>query len=146
MDSRFNRFRQGGKGEFHEENVAIAVNVITEWEPSPEPGWITAIPAESMPGVVEGFAKRLAARLDLPFESVVENDGEKRPQVELANSYQQCWNVQDAYTITGTVRDSPVLLVDDTVGSRWTFTVVGTALRDAGAGPVYPFALADRRR
>jgi len=25
---------------------------------------------------------------------------------------------------------------------RWTMTVIGTALREAGSGPVYPFTLA----
>ncbi|MCB1016960.1 MAG: recombinase RecQ [Acidimicrobiales bacterium] len=38
--------------------------------------------------------------------------------------------------------DGPVLLVDDLVDSRWTLTVAGAALREAGAGPVHPFALA----
>ena len=40
------------------------------------------------------------------------------------------------------VRSGPVLLVDDLVDSRWTLTVAGSLLRDAGAGPVFPFALA----
>jgi ATP-dependent DNA helicase RecQ len=35
-----------------------------------------------------------------------------------------------------------VLLLDDLVDSRWTITVAGIALRDAGAGPVHPLALA----
>ena len=33
-------------------------------------------------------------------------------------------------------------LVDDLVDSRWTLTVAGSVLRDHGAGPVFPFALA----
>ena len=40
------------------------------------------------------------------------------------------------------MRDGPVLLVDDLVDSRWTLTVAGSLLRDHGAGPVFPFALA----
>jgi ATP-dependent DNA helicase RecQ len=35
-----------------------------------------------------------------------------------------------------------VLLVDDLVSSRWTLTVAGRALRQAGADGVLPFALA----
>ena len=38
--------------------------------------------------------------------------------------------------------DGPVLLVDDLVSSRWTLTVAGRALRQAGAAGVLPFALA----
>ena len=41
-----------------------------------------------------------------------------------------------------TVAASPALLVDDIVDSRWTLTAVGIQLREAGSGPVYPFALA----
>jgi ATP-dependent DNA helicase RecQ len=37
--------------------------------------------------------------------------------------------------------DGPVLLVDDLVDSRWTVTVVGRLLRQAGADAVLPFAL-----
>ena len=42
----------------------------------------------------------------------------------------------------GAVREGPVLLVDDLVDSRWTLTVAGSLLREHGAGPVFPFALA----
>ncbi|MDQ1668832.1 MAG: ATP-dependent helicase RecQ, partial [Actinomycetota bacterium] len=38
--------------------------------------------------------------------------------------------------------DGPVLLVDDLVDSRWTLTVGGRLLRQAGASGVLPFALA----
>ena len=38
--------------------------------------------------------------------------------------------------------DGPVLLVDDLVDSRWTLTVAGRLLRQAGAPAVLPFALA----
>jgi len=36
----------------------------------------------------------------------------------------------------------PILLVDDRTDSGWTLTVVTQLLRQAGAGPVYPFTLA----
>src|SRR3712207_7691732 len=41
--------------------------------------------------------------------------------------------------------DGPVLLVDDLADSRWTVTVAGRALRQAGAPEVLPFVLADRK-
>ena len=37
----------------------------------------------------------------------------------------------------------PVLLVDDMVDSRWTFTVAAPLLRAAGCSAVFPYALAD---
>ncbi len=39
------------------------------------------------------------------------------------------------------ISDAPVLLVDDAVDSRWTFTVIAALLLRAGSGPVYPFAI-----
>ena len=36
-----------------------------------------------------------------------------------------------------------ILLIDDVVDSKWTFTVCGYRLMEAGAEKVYPFALAD---
>ena len=44
--------------------------------------------------------------------------------------------------VTGALPPGPVLLVDDTVNSGWTLTVVGAALRQAGAGPIHSLALA----
>ena len=37
--------------------------------------------------------------------------------------------------------DGPVLLVDDTIRSRWTMTVAGKLIADAGASEVLPFAV-----
>ena len=66
------------------------------------------------------------------------------PQKTRANSFQQVQNIAGAFVVDGTmVRPEPVLLIDDMVDSRWTFTVLAVLLRKAGSGPVYPFALAD---
>ena len=141
------RFVEAGEqdGHFTDELVDAAATLVEDWDPTPSPEWLTGIPSMSQPGLVTGFADRLATRLDLPFADIVERVKGGQPQRELQNSYQQCWNVEDAFEVTGDVREGPVLLVDDIVGSRWTMTVVGTQLRTAGSGPVYPLALADRR-
>jgi ATP-dependent DNA helicase RecQ len=47
--------------------------------------------------------------------------------------------------VSDDVPDGPVFLVDDTFDSRWTFTVVTSQLRGAGAGAVFPIALAEAR-
>jgi ATP-dependent DNA helicase RecQ len=61
----------------------------------------------------------------------------------MENAFQQAQNVVDAFRVSpGQVPDGPVLLVDDIVRSRWTFTVCADALKAAGSGPVFPFALA----
>jgi ATP-dependent DNA helicase RecQ len=60
----------------------------------------------------------------------------------MENSAQQLRNVHRVFAVDADMPAGPVLLVDDTVDSGWTLTVVGAALREAGSGPVHPFALA----
>jgi ATP-dependent DNA helicase RecQ len=61
----------------------------------------------------------------------------------MQNSYHQAHNLAGAFAIVPhTIRDGPVLLVDDVVDSGWTFTVLAALLREAGSGPVLPVALA----
>jgi ATP-dependent DNA helicase RecQ len=132
---------------YSRELVAAAVqHVETTWQPEPSPTWVTAVPSRTDGGKVRDLAARLAAGLDLEYVPAVEQVRETQPQRELANSYQKRWNVEGAFEATEAVRSGPVLLVDDTVGSRWTFMEVSLTLRDAGSGPVYPFALAKRNR
>jgi ATP-dependent DNA helicase RecQ len=65
------------------------------------------------------------------------------PQRAMQNSAQQGANATARLgVVPRAVRSGPVLLVDDLVDSRWTLTVAGALLRDAGSGPVHPFALA----
>jgi ATP-dependent DNA helicase RecQ len=64
-------------------------------------------------------------------------------QKKMQNNYKQLGNLAGTFEIDAYPGMSgPVLLVDDTVDSRWTFTVVAALLRKAGSGPVFPFALA----
>lgn len=52
--------------------------------------------------------------------------------------------VHGAFAIKGPIPPGGVLVVDDTADSKWTLTVVGALLRQAGAGAVYPLALLRR--
>jgi ATP-dependent DNA helicase RecQ len=63
----------------------------------------------------------------------------------MENSARQLLNVVDAFAVDqgASLPSGPVLLVDDVVGSRWTVTVAGWLLRDAGVEAVHPFALAE---
>lgn len=130
---------------FSDRLVAAAGDHITEeWKPDPEPTWVTAVPSYSRTDHVTDLAKRIAQRLDLPYEPALRKTEDTRPQHELANSYQKRWNIEDVFEVTESLRQEPVLLVDDTVNSRWTLSEAGMTLRDGGSGVVYPFALAKR--
>lgn len=92
--------------------------------------------------MVPDFSHRLAAALGIPFVDAVHKTRPTEPQKAMQNSYQQAANLAGAFAVVaGDVSDTPVLLVDDIVDSRWTFTVVAALLRQAGSGPVFPLAL-----
>ena len=138
--------RDGGDRYSQELIDAALIHIETEWMPSPAPTWVTMCPAGNDIEQVHNMAKRIAAGLGLAFIPSMVKVKEVRPQYELANSYQKRWNVENAFEATNEVRDEPVLLINDTVGSRWTFTEASMTLLDAGSGPVFPFALAERTR
>jgi ATP-dependent DNA helicase RecQ len=130
-------------GAFSPELVDASAALIRErWKPDPAPRWVTGVPSAERPEQVPAFAEALAARLGLPFQPVVTLARAHKPQSEMENSAQQLRNVHGAFGVDGVLPSGPVLLVDDTVESGWTLTVVGAALREAGSGPVHPFALA----
>lgn len=148
-DPGWGRLVRKGKyedGRFDADLVDATLELITdEWQPQPKPSWVTAVPSTTNEGLIADFAKRVADKLGIPFIPAIEKVRETRPQKEMENSYQKCWNVQDAFEVNENMQEGPVLLIDDIVASRWTLTEVGTSLRRAGSGPVYPFALAERR-
>ena len=89
------------------------------------------------------FARRLADRLGLPFAACIAKAAANRPQQELRNSFQQARNLDGVFAVDREQMPAgPVLLVDDTVDSRWTLTVIGALLRQAGCPAVFPLALA----
>jgi len=134
---------QRATGQYSTELVSAAVDLFDEWGPSPAPAWVTSIPIWDDTGQIETLAEQIAANLELPYIDALAQTGAVQPREKLANSYQKRWNVEDTMTATDNVRAGPVLVVNDLVDSRWTFTEAAFMLRDAGSGPVYPFALAE---
>ncbi|MDF2743493.1 MAG: recombinase RecQ, partial [Actinomycetia bacterium] len=131
-------------GPVPDEIVDAVVRVLGRWEWSERPTWVTFVPSRRHPKLVEDLARRIAEVGHLPLYQVLERTRDDPPQLEMANSAHQVRNVYDAFAITGPVPQGGVLLVDDTADSKWTLTVVGALLRQAGAGPVYPLALLRR--
>jgi ATP-dependent DNA helicase RecQ len=133
-----------GIGRFSEELVAAAVEMIRErWRAQPSPSWVTCVPSVERPDLVPDLAERVASLLGLPFVRCVRKKFPTMPQKCMENSYQQAHNLENVFEIeTREVRSEPVLLVDDMVDSRWTFTVVAAHLLESGSGPVFPLALA----
>ena len=128
---------------FADELVEAAAALIKNWGPTPAPEWVTAVPSLRHPELVPDFAERLAKAIDLPFSQAVGVAKEVQEQSKLENSRQQYLNVQGAFAVDrGKCLAGPVLLIDDTVDSKWTMTEVGRQLRRSGVVAVVPFALA----
>ena len=120
----------------------MAEMIRERWKPEPGPTWVTCVPSRIRPALVPDFARRLAAVLGLPFLQAVTKARDNQQQKLQQNRYHQCRNLDGAFAIAKSVPNGPVLLVDDIVDSAWTMTVVAALLRQQGAGPVWPVALA----
>lgn len=129
--------------QFDDALVQAAVEMIQRWQPQPYPTWVTCIPSLNRLDLVPNFANKLANKLNLPFLPVVQKVRQNQLQKSMSNSYQQAHNLDGVFKINSLqVKKGAVLLVDDIVDSRWTFTVVAALLRQAGSGKVFPLALA----
>jgi ATP-dependent DNA helicase RecQ len=126
---------------FADDLVAACAKMIREWSPQPAPTWVTCIPSLRRPGLVPDFARRIGAELGLPFYGIILRTDDRPEQKTMANSTQQARNVDGSLAIGTPPMGEPVLLVDDMVDSRWTFTVAAWLLRTNGSGEVWPVAL-----
>ena len=130
-------------GHFADELVEACYDLVQSWSPRPAPKWVTCNPSDSTPSPVPDFAERLANRLGLPFRHSLQKSRATAEQRAMQNSSQQALNLDGALTVVlRPVPSAPVLLIDDLVGSKWTFTIAAWLLRSKGCGPVWPLALA----
>ena len=129
---------------FDDELVDACKALYSNWKPDPAPVWVTAVPSLRRPELVPDFAERLAAALELPYAAAVRQTRETREQNQLENSRQQFLNVEGAFAVDRSAcHPGPVLLIDDSVDSKWTLTEVGRGLRRAGTVAVWPLVLAN---
>jgi len=130
-------------GRFTDELVEAMAEMIQErWLPDPPPQWVCCVPSRNHLELVPDFARRLAAQLGLPFVDAVSKVKDNPPQKGQKNRFHQCRNLDGAFAINQALPDTPVLLLDDIIGSGWTLTVIAALLQQAGSGVVHPVALA----
>jgi len=127
---------------FRDELVeAMAQMIRDRWDFLTPPTWVTCIPSSRHPELVPDFAKRVAIKIQLPFVSCITKVKDTAPQKKQENSFYQCRNLDGVFSVTEEVMPGPVLLIDDAVDSKWTFTIAAALLKEHGSGPVYPVAL-----
>ncbi len=127
---------------FNDDLVEAAAKLLEDFVKEHEITWVTNIPSLRRPQLVSGFARRLSERLHLRYVEALEKKPNSVCQKELNTNYLQYENAQNSFEATQPLAGN-VLLVDDMVDSRWTFTVCGYKLRKKGNGKVFPFALAN---
>ncbi len=131
-------------GAFDEQLVDASVELLREFVVESKIEWVTGIPSLRRPELVRNFAIKTARRLGIPYVEAIIKTNNGRCQKELNTGYLQFQNAYDTFKVlSDNVVNGNVLLIDDMVDSRWTFTVCGYKLRDNGCGKVYPFALAN---
>lgn len=127
--------------EFRNELVIAAARLINNWDMEDTPTWVTSVPSQRRPKLVKEFAEKLAKELGLKYYPIIEKTKDTPEQKTMQNSNMQLSNIYDSFSLKGSCPSGPVILVDDMVDSRWTFTVIGAMLRENGSGNIYPFAL-----
>lgn len=107
---------------------------------------IIPIPSNRRPQLLPEFAQRLANALQCKYEHILAKKPNEPEQKSLLNSRHQEQNVRD-YLFINNVKDlqnQHILLVDDFVDSRWTFSVATELLGETYDNIIVtPFALAN---
>jgi ATP-dependent DNA helicase RecQ len=128
--------------------LKACVEVLADWPWEHRPAAVVAMPSLRRPLLVDSVARHLARLGRLPFLGSLELTTDQGTGEPGGNSAFRLAAVYERFRVPLdlarqlTDLDGPVLLVDDLVDSRWTMTVAGRALRQAGAPGVLPFALA----
>ena len=138
--------REGKYGKakrFSAELVARSAEVLLEFIIEHDIEYLTFVPSKRS-NIVEIFARELAEMLGIRvIDALYKVDSP--PQKKMENSAHQCENAYKSFFVKDEIDVLPekILLVDDMVDSKWTLTVCGYRLMEAGCTEVYPFALAD---
>lgn len=107
---------------------------------------VIPIPSNRRPQLLPEFAQRLANTLQCKYEHILAKKPNEPEQKSLLNSRYQEQNVRDYLYINNEkdLHNQHILLVDDFVDSRWTFTVATELLGESYDNiTVTPFALAN---
>jgi ATP-dependent DNA helicase RecQ len=124
--------------------VKASVQVLASWDWAERPAAVVRVGSVRRPRLIADLASRLAdlGRLtDLGQVTHVRPSSTGRTNSALR--LREVWNAYEMpRALAAELTGQPVLLVDDFIDTGWTFTVVARLLRLAGAGQVYPFALA----
>src|SRR5215217_5037967 len=117
------------------------VQVLVRWSANWErPVAVVAMPSRRFPLLVGSLAEHVARVGRLPLVDALGVSGPP-PTAEAASAVRARDLLARTSVRDGVSFEGPVLLVDDTVRTRWTVTVASALLADAGASQVMPLAV-----
>lgn len=123
------------------ELLGAMVEVLRRWSKHwQRPVAVVPTPSRRFPQLVRSVAAHLAEVGRLPLVDAVRVTGPP-PAVDAASAVRAMDLLQRTELEPGVRFDGPVLLVDDTIRTRWTSTVTAALLADAGATSVLPLAI-----
>ncbi|MGP9582105.1 RecQ family ATP-dependent DNA helicase [Brachybacterium sp. AOP35-5H-19] len=125
------------------------VEVLAAWDWEQRPAAVVAVPSLTRPHLVSSLAAGIASVGRLADLGQLGLAPGAAPLRAGGNSAFRLADLWDRFVVNEELQQqleaqegAPLLLVDDTISSRWTMTVAARALRRAGSGPVLPLALA----
>jgi len=117
------------------------VQVLVRWSASwQRPVAVVAMPSRRFPLLVGSLAEQVARVGRLPLVDALRVSGPP-PTAEAASAVRARDLLARTSVRDGVSFDGPVLLVDDTVRTRWTVTVASALLAQVGASQVMPLAV-----
>jgi ATP-dependent DNA helicase RecQ len=117
------------------------VQVLVRWSASwQRPVAVVAMPSRRFPLLVGSLAEQVARVGRLPLVDALGVSGPP-PTAEAASAVRARDLLARTSVRDGVSFDGPVLLVDDTVRTRWTVTVASALLAQVGASQVMPLAV-----
>lgn len=123
------------------ELLHVLVDVLRRWSKVwQRPVAVVPMPSRRFPSLIRSVAAHLAEVGRLPLVDALRVTGPP-PAADAASSVRATDLLQRTQLEPGVRFDGPVLLVDDTIRSRWTVTVAGALLAEAGATSVLPLAI-----
>ncbi|UVJ40300.1 ATP-dependent DNA helicase RecQ [Arthrobacter sp. CJ23] len=121
----------------------------TPWSSAERPAAVVSLPSRGKPRLVESLAQGIAGIGRMPYVGQLQLQHGGPTGGRGGNSAYRLAGVWERLVVGPELSEAladfqgqSILLVDDLVDSRWTLTIAGRALRQAGASAVLPLALA----